>query len=505
MKRHLYRFSPKVLRSLYQRIEASPLGYRLAKGAFWSMVGQFASRGLSLVALVVTARILGKFQFGQLGMVQSTVGMFASLAGFGMGLTATKHVAELRKTDPLRAGRIIGLSSLTAWITGGVLALALIVFAPALASRTMAAPELANPLRLGAALLLFGAVNGAQNGALSGLDAFKGIARVSILSAVACFPMSVLGAYFWGLKGAVAALVLTQAVLCLMTFLEVKAQAKGQGFAPTYSGALSEFHVLWRFSLPTMLCSLAQSPVGWLTNTILVNQSGGYGELGIYNAALRIKGLPDSLVGPFLSPILPALSEKRAVGDWASCKRIYSHAVALISLVVIPFCLVLMAAPFLTFLPYGKQFYGEPALVRWLMLHGILSAICGPLGFIFVISGRMWLTLGLSLLQATVQVLLAFVCVPSLKGTGLAVALAGAFAAQAIVSVYFAMRDAPQILANRALASTVVLTAFLLCASWISGVLFGHYCALAAGIGVAFIFIILLSRKLLGRNTVTNQ
>jgi hypothetical protein len=39
VKHLIYRLSPDVLHSVYQRIETSPLGYRLAKGAFCSLAG----------------------------------------------------------------------------------------------------------------------------------------------------------------------------------------------------------------------------------------------------------------------------------------------------------------------------------------------------------------------------------------------------------------------------------------------------------------------------------
>src|ERR1022692_3038167 len=42
-------------------------------------------------------------------MIQSTVGMLGIFAGLGLGITATKYVAELRSHDPERAGRIIAL------------------------------------------------------------------------------------------------------------------------------------------------------------------------------------------------------------------------------------------------------------------------------------------------------------------------------------------------------------------------------------------------------------
>jgi hypothetical protein len=68
--------------ALWDRLEASPLGYRLARGAFWSLAGTFISRGLSLIASIIVARMLGKVGFGELGIIQSTMGMFGVFAGF---------------------------------------------------------------------------------------------------------------------------------------------------------------------------------------------------------------------------------------------------------------------------------------------------------------------------------------------------------------------------------------------------------------------------------------
>ena len=53
-----------------------------------------------------------------LGMIQSTVGGFGTFAGFGLGVTAAKHVAESRRSEPARAVRIIVLSSIVAIVTG---------------------------------------------------------------------------------------------------------------------------------------------------------------------------------------------------------------------------------------------------------------------------------------------------------------------------------------------------------------------------------------------------
>jgi len=87
---------------------------RLARGAFWSFVGAAVARGMAFAASVVCGRVLGTSGFGELGMIQSTVGFFGVFAGLGLGVPATKHVAEFRESDPRRAARALKLSSVTA-------------------------------------------------------------------------------------------------------------------------------------------------------------------------------------------------------------------------------------------------------------------------------------------------------------------------------------------------------------------------------------------------------
>lgn len=127
VKRAVHACCPAVLKPSLARIESSEIGYGLAKGAFWSLVGTAASRVLALAA-----RVLGKNDFGGLSLIQSTTRLFGTFAGFGSDLTATKQVPDCRTKDPERAGRILRMSGLMPWFTGG-LAAPLAVLAPWLA------------------------------------------------------------------------------------------------------------------------------------------------------------------------------------------------------------------------------------------------------------------------------------------------------------------------------------------------------------------------------------
>ncbi len=98
--------SPHGLHPLWQRFRASPLSVRLARGVFWSLVGAVISRGLGVVSAIIVARLVGITAFGEFTIIQSTVGLFGTFAGLGLGITATKYVAELRETDRIRCGRV---------------------------------------------------------------------------------------------------------------------------------------------------------------------------------------------------------------------------------------------------------------------------------------------------------------------------------------------------------------------------------------------------------------
>ena len=272
-------------RSVRQQIQtllpAGSLRARFARGAFWSFVGAVISQGLALAASVVVARLLGKVGFGELGMIRSTVGMFGVFAGLGLGLTATKHVAEFRENDPERAGRIIGMSTVVALCCGGAISLIVFFLAPYLAAKTINAPHLAAVLRIGCGLLFFNAIIGAQTGALAGFEAFKTIAKVSLCRGLLNFPLMVAGVYFWGLPGAVLALVVAAATGWLINHVALRAQSRRAQVLVTYSALHRELRILWSFSLPAVLSGLMTGPVTWMAKALLVNQRNGYAEMGV--------------------------------------------------------------------------------------------------------------------------------------------------------------------------------------------------------------------------------
>ena len=80
--------------SLYERLALSPIARRLARGSLWSLFGLASARILVLVAMILVARVLGRVSFGELSLIELTLGMAGLMAGMGLGDTATRFVAK---------------------------------------------------------------------------------------------------------------------------------------------------------------------------------------------------------------------------------------------------------------------------------------------------------------------------------------------------------------------------------------------------------------------------
>ena len=416
-------FCPPFLLRLKARVLASPLAYRLARGAFWSLVGSLISRGLGLLAGILVARLLGKHDYGQLGMVQSTTGMFGIFAGFGMGLTANKHVAEFKNQDPARAGRIICLSSLISWITGGLLTLILLVLGPWLARTTLGSANMTGLLQAGAWLLLLGGVNGAQTGALAGFEAFRTIARINLIAGLLAFPITLIGAWFGGVTGSIWALVANLGLNCVINFIALRKEAAHAGVPLSYKNCLQEWPILWSFSLPAVMCGAIAAPVTWAASAWLVNQADGYAQMGIFNAVYRIRIVPELMLNMLLAPLLPVLSETFSAGNTQGYRKAAHSAVAVSLMISVPFALLQIAVPALTTLPYGSSYAGHAALVQWSMFDLALMGLFNPLMNQIVVSmNRMWLGFSYSIGFSVVYGALAYVLVLHYGAAGLAAA-----------------------------------------------------------------------------------
>ena len=223
---------------------------RFLRGSAWAVLGAATAQGLRLASFVLAARVLGKEGFGALGMLQSTVATAGIFAGLGLGLTATKHVAEFRRERPAAAGRVIGLTTLVAGLSGLLFAFGLGVFSGPICSQALNAPTLSPQLLLAMPLLVANTILGAGIGILGGLEAFRQIAMANTILGMLTFPAVVVGVHSAGLDGAVLGQGIAVVAGCGFTYWLLLAECRKQQIPIAWSWSAGEWRLLGRFSLP---------------------------------------------------------------------------------------------------------------------------------------------------------------------------------------------------------------------------------------------------------------
>jgi O-antigen/teichoic acid export membrane protein len=165
-------------------------------------------------------------------------------------------------------------------------------------------------------------------------------------------------------------------------------------------------------------------PVSWACSALLVNQPNGYAEMGVYNAVLRFKQVPEMVLMTLMAPLLPMLSECFGKGDTKSYNKVLSNAFALSLCIIVPVSLIQAAVPTLTLLPYGQEYQGNASVVQWLMLHAVLIGLFQPFGSILASMNRMWFGFTYNLFWGIAFMALAYLFVPRYGAAGLAAAFA---------------------------------------------------------------------------------
>lgn len=319
----------------------------LAKGFFWSVFGSVLSRVLLFLGWILMARILGKELYGEYGLIRNTILMFATFAGFGMGITGMKFVAQWIGTDKERAGRVASLTLSFSSILGIIITMCVILFSDIIAENILKAPWLKDEFIISAFILLFCAYNGAQIGILNGLKKFKEVAKVQLWNAVISLPFFVIGAYM-GVLWSVVAYAISNLLLCIQCAYYIQQAEKSDEIKIEYISGWKEWRLLYKYSLPATLSGLMVMPVKWVSEVMLVNSSG-FAAMGIFSAVLTINIIVAALANTMTSPFISFMSSSKSDSD----------VIGKLNMLAPWFLGLIICIPFLCFPQIGGWLFGK--------------------------------------------------------------------------------------------------------------------------------------------------
>lgn len=405
---------------------------RYKSGTFWNAIAAVMTQGSVFLANLILARLLGQTAFGEFSIVYVTMFAASSIAQVATGVTATKYVAEFRDVDKRRAGHVLGLCSLISLVGGAAMSLLVVVAAPWLASRVLNAPHLAAETAVGAGYLWFTAITGYQQGALAGLESYRRLAQVSLIHGAVHVGVIAISAYLWGLMGTVIALVCSAALRWLLFNAVLRVEARRLGITINHRNAIKERQIVQRFAVPAALAGFSSLPVLWLANALLVQQPGGYAQMGLFSAANSLKNLVLFLPALTNNVGQALLNNQKGWGDQRRYAKVFwiNTAATVLLLIVVAAGVALAGQPLLRL--YGPGFVAGYPILAVLLLAAVLDGMATATYQVVQSQERMWLSLFGIAIPRDLTLLAAAYVLTTHGGLG----LGAAFAISAAVGLF---------------------------------------------------------------------
>ncbi|WP_312091008.1 oligosaccharide flippase family protein [Chryseobacterium sp.] len=387
---------------------SSELNKKILNHSFWILIGNVISKFALLVATIFVTKYLGKKEYGQFGIIKSTILMFAMFAGLELGMTATKYISQYKSTDKLKVERIVGLSTLFSIIISIAVTVLIFFFAKEIAIQ-IKAENLVQEIKISSFILFFSSLNGIQNGILSGIEKFKEQSINGAIAGVFSCVFLVLTSKYYNLDMVIIAFGFNYVIIFLLNLYTLRFFYKDFKIKIFDKRNLKEFQVLWKFSLPAILAGVMIAPVIWLCNYLLVNQPNGYYEMASFDIANQWRNTVLFIPSALAQIALPMLASH--VGNKKEYRIILNKNIKMNLYIGISFSLIfIILSPIIT-LVYGKDYKDTQIPLIIMFLTTALITVNNVVGQGIASQGKMWIGFYVNLAWAIILISCTYILV----------------------------------------------------------------------------------------------
>ena len=410
------------IKAKIQAVLSSDLNKKIANHSFWILIGNTISKVALLIATIIMARYMGKEEYGQFGVIKSTILMFALFAGLELGMTSTKYIAQYLGKDNKKIERIIGLSNLFAITLSLVISVLVYLFSNKIAVQ-ISAPSLSSEIKLSSFILFFSSMNGIQTGILNGLQEFKIASINNMIAGVLSSILLIISSVYGGLDALVIAFGLNFVIIFILNYFSIRKRFYSEFTISILSKEnFRELDVLWRFSLPAILAGLIVGPVIWICNYFLVNQNNGYVEIANFDIANQWRNTVLFVPAALSQIVLPLLTS--FVGDKDAYKKMFYKNLKINFYVGFSFVIILVLLTPVIIWFYGSKYDNAyyPMIIMF-VTTGFIS-VNNVIGQAIASQDKMWLGFFVNLMWAIVLLLSAYLLIVKYPLGALGISLA---------------------------------------------------------------------------------
>jgi O-antigen/teichoic acid export membrane protein len=224
-------------------------------------------------------------------------------------------------------------------------------------------------------------------------------------------------------------------------------------------GITSELSVIRNFTIPALLGGVMVMPVIWLVNTILVNQPGGYGELGLLSATNQWRTFLMFLPQAFLQVALPMMASGPTNSQTAAglYGKTFSLTRSLTLLAVFPPAVVLMLVSSWIMRLYGLQFAGADPVLIGVISSVMVVATSSAVGPAIQAEGKLWFGFLQNASWGVLLLLLTALAAPVWGAAGVAFSFALSYGVLAIWSFLYLRPSLPARTVSRLFISLIFI------------------------------------------------
>lgn len=339
-----------------------------------TLLGFVSGASVALAGFVgnaVTARLLGPEKLGVFAYVVWCVTVAAAIATLGIDLVQQRFIANLRaegRND--EADGLIGATTRTSMVAAVVVGSLLFAYLywpgkGALGGLSATARD----VLVAVALLWFicWKMGDLYLFYLRGEQRFGELARLSTVSALMKVATMALGAWLFGIPGALAGYIAAN----------ILPASRAPGLLrkkPSVGPALRREVI--RFALGSWVAGVIGGLVFGRTQVVFLEHYTGLGAVGLFTAAVTVAEMAVQLPPLLLSALLPRFSEQHGLRALDHMHRLYRTTTALIAMVIVPLCLGLAAiAPVLVPVLFGADFGGAVPVAAVLLVAAAVSSL----------------------------------------------------------------------------------------------------------------------------------
>lgn len=391
------------------------------KNAFWSILGAILLRSQIIIISIFLSRILPIGQFGQVGLLRSTIGTFSIFASIGVSIGATKFISKSLAVGTLYIKSWVRFTYLITFIAAGLFGLGVYLFASPISASVLGDDNFTYYLRLSAIVIFINSVLTTQIGILNGFQKFKRVALLNLYGALVGFPLQVFFSWRYGIEGFLVGNALTTLIqMGFYHFIIVKLQGNING-EENKSLYTSDKWAFINFCVPAALSGFLVTPVSWYCNTVLVKGRNGYSEMAFFEIAnnwrMILIFIP-ATISQVLLPNITAIFDKIRLKKLLYFNMLINAAIALGSALVL-----ILLSPYLLRV-YGNEYVKGSYTFNIVIASTVFVSVASVTGQLIAGKMKMWYGFLLNIIWAAFIIALShyFIKTKSMGAEGLALA-----------------------------------------------------------------------------------